>query len=348
MGGAIGHVVCHAEEAWTNALLDVFLNVTNGYGIEQLYVNTTARWYTEKTWSTWGKIMWVNQIKVLNPYSHRYRDKYYEGIHSNNAMVNTSTSELFACYGDRLVIDMTAEHALCEGDTYLRLYLDGSEVAENDDYDHGLCSTIYYDVTSSGCHNFTLSKGCYGSGACSGAPIISGPSSHWQLISEYFDSFFEASFTDSARSNVATSEIFACYGDQIEIELSRDDGHCEGDTYLRLYLDDKEVAKDDDSGQGVCSKLSYRVTSTCRNYTLAKGCYSNDACSGTPEIFIFRDIKSDYYSYYAYVDSNATIYYGNNNYLLDMLMSVSKFDDLLDRTYVYAEGQYMGKDLYDW
>jgi hypothetical protein len=48
LGGAVGHIICHANDAWTNTLMDVYLTVSDVDSMELVYINTTAHWYTEE------------------------------------------------------------------------------------------------------------------------------------------------------------------------------------------------------------------------------------------------------------------------------------------------------------
>ena len=52
------------------------------------------------------------------------------------------------------------------GDTYLRLFGGGSQVAYNDDSCGGTASFIQYTAATAG--TFELRAGCYSSGSCSG------------------------------------------------------------------------------------------------------------------------------------------------------------------------------------
>jgi hypothetical protein len=299
-------------------------------------------------WTTWGEIEWRNVIRVLNLNSEFYRDSYFEGSRTDSARVNTSTSVIPGCEGDYLRIDLSSKYSICTGDTYLRLFLDDVQVDEDDDSGDGLCSVIKYHVETAGCRNYTLVKGCYGNEQCSGAAIITAPSAKTKIVSQYQVGFYEASRTDSAKVNTSTSVIPGCEGDYLRIDSSSKYESCTGDTYLRLFLDDVQVDEDDDSGNGLCSVIQYHVrTAGCRNYTLVKGCYGNEQCSGDPMVTVSVKILV-HPTYEVYVDTAAHMAYGDNKYLWDVLMSHSKFDDLLDKMYSYAVGSYGGSSMYDW
>ena len=94
--------------------------------------------------------------------------------------------------------------------------------------------------------------------------------------------------TNSARENVATARFVACDGDSFILSTCSED--TDGDTYIRLFQDDIEVAADDDSMctySGLHSKISYGVGSSnatddaayCYSYRLDIGCYSNSQCT---------------------------------------------------------------------
>jgi hypothetical protein len=113
LGRAVGHIICHANDAWTNTLMDVYLTVSDVDSMELVYINTTAHWYTQETWTTWGEIEWRNVIRVLNLNSEFYRDSYFEGSRTDFAEVNTSTSVIKGCDGDYLRIDMSSKYSIC-------------------------------------------------------------------------------------------------------------------------------------------------------------------------------------------------------------------------------------------
>lgn len=94
---------------------------------------------------------------------------------------------------------------------------------------------------------------------------------------------YEASNTNSARQNTVNEDIYVCNGETLTFSLC--DGVCSGDTYLRLYLGDQEIADNDDKCN-VCSSLAFSTPSTegCNTYTLRQGCYGSGQCSGTVKI----------------------------------------------------------------
>jgi hypothetical protein len=169
-------------------------------------------------------------------------------------------------------------------------------------------------------------------------------------ITSYFDCFYEASRTSSATENYAECDIFACPGESIGISLCYGGGSCSGDTYIRLYDGMYEIAQNDDYC-GSCSQISrYNVGgSSCRNFTLREGCYSDFNCSGYPKIYISSPIvpessntseSSDITYYYVDRDLSLSFGYGDNKYAY--VTSVEDSNQY-EKFYVEASGGYGGE-----
>ncbi|KAJ1409773.1 hypothetical protein B484DRAFT_403116 [Ochromonadaceae sp. CCMP2298] len=85
---------------------------------------------------------------------------------TSSATQNTVLVVQDVCPGDRLTFSTCAQYS---GDTYIRLYLEGEQVAENDDSDSdgdALCSSIDYTYRGDSCYILVLQLGCYGTGEC--------------------------------------------------------------------------------------------------------------------------------------------------------------------------------------
>ena len=96
----------------------------------------------------------------------------FTATNTNSARQNTVDEDIFACPGTTVTFSLcSATGASCSGDTYLRLYDDsGAEIATNDD-SCGLCSSLTKTFTAP-CQTYTLAQGCYGSGSCGGAAVL--------------------------------------------------------------------------------------------------------------------------------------------------------------------------------
>ena len=102
--------------------------------------------------------------------------------------------------------------------------------------------------------------GCYGSGSCSAVvtaeviPYIA-PTTLFPYYTE------ELTETNNALKNYESVCAEGCYGDVMTFSA------CEGstsDTYFRLFLDSRQVAKNDDA----CSVASEVVSLYCKNWDL--------------------------------------------------------------------------------
>ena len=79
-----------------------------------------------------------------------------------------------ACFAGSIYI-ADCDPVRCLGssnDQYIRLYVNGMQVASNDD-SCSYCSVIDYRTVSATCQTYTLQQGCYGSSQCSGNFTIS-------------------------------------------------------------------------------------------------------------------------------------------------------------------------------
>lgn len=196
-GQAVGLI--SARIGSTQALIEMNMLATNPNGDEQAYVNTTAKWYTESAWTRWGNIEYKNIMRFHDPYSNTYLGCYYRVKGDRRAQETFVECPIIACEGDEIIADLCAKGAQCQGDPYLRLFLNGTEVESNDDH-CGLCSKIKYTYPGPGCVNLSLHEGCYNSRACEGEPMITAPSSPYPSYSFFVDSSVEFSYGDNVYS----------------------------------------------------------------------------------------------------------------------------------------------------
>lgn len=96
------------------------------------------------------------------------------------------------------------------------------------------------------------------------------------------DSFdYSATRTRSARSGTTNQDIPLLAGQTLTIGTCGVDGaSVSGDSYLRLYRGNSQVALNDDNCGGLGSRITYTASQT-GTYQIRAGCYSNRSCSGT-------------------------------------------------------------------
>lgn len=116
------------------------------------------------------------------------------------------------------------------------------------------------------------------------------------IISQYFCSQYYASGTSDARHNYVECAIYACPGWTVSVSLCSSSSICSGDTYLRLYDGDLELASNDDSCGGSCSAITKTLRfgdiSTCRDLSLHQGCFSQFSCSGRSWVTTTRTVTT--------------------------------------------------------
>ena len=97
---------------------------------------------------------------------------------------------------------------------------------------------------------------------------------------------FSVSNTNSARQNTADVELFVCPNMRLTMSVCSDEGgNYMGDTYLRLFDGDVEIATNDDTcSLGSQITYDFSTAESCKIYRFAQGCYSASSCSGTVAI----------------------------------------------------------------
>ena len=99
---------------------------------------------------------------------------YYSTSLTASATVNTVSYTFTACFAGTIHI-ADCDSVRCLGssnDQYIRLYVNGVQVASNDD-SCNYCSVIDYRSVSDTCQTYTLQQGCYKNNQCSGNFTIS-------------------------------------------------------------------------------------------------------------------------------------------------------------------------------
>ena len=197
----------------------------------------------------------------------------FSASNTNSAQQNTVNRTVTLNAGETITVGTCGlANASFTGDTYLRLFAGGAQVASNDDACGGLGSQLSY--TSAGGGAVEIRVGCYASGSCSGTAAweISGPSANTLP--------FSASNTNSAQQNTVNQSIAVTAGQTLTIgTCGVPNSSFSGDTYLRLFSGGSQVASNDDACGGLGSQLSYTAPSN-GTVEVRVGCYSSGSCSG--------------------------------------------------------------------
>jgi hypothetical protein len=118
----------------------------------------------------------TNEIEIpadMNPvYMEVPRCYPFNVSNTNSATTNTNDCNLFVCPGTILSFrTCLSDGKTCAGDTFLRLFQGGTELANNDD-GCGFCSELTYEFQGSTCDTYSLHQGCFGDSQCSGQTWI--------------------------------------------------------------------------------------------------------------------------------------------------------------------------------
>ncbi|MFY1825113.1 trypsin-like peptidase domain-containing protein [Myxococcus fulvus] len=203
----------------------------------------------------------------------------YTATNTNSAQQDTANRRITLGAGQSLTVATCGlSGAAYDGDTFLRLFRNGIEVAHNDDACAGRGSSITYTATTAG--EYEVRAGCYGSGSCGGTVIweVSGGAPPSPPTSGTFS--FSATNTDHARRNTITRDIPLTQGQMLIVATCGMPGASyNGDTILRLFSGATPLTWNDDACNGRGSSTTYTATST-RSVQVRVGCYGNDSCSG--------------------------------------------------------------------
>ncbi|KAJ1414994.1 hypothetical protein B484DRAFT_454676 [Ochromonadaceae sp. CCMP2298] len=215
---------------------------------------------------------------------------------TDSAKQNYEEAAVWACPDDKLVFSTcdVAPADLDTADTFLRLYMGDTKVAQNDDWsnapdDNDECSRIVYTYTEASCGWLTLRMGCYDDTDCFMTATVSV--SHTNLF-PYTTGVL--SDTDSARQNYVSVWQSVCPDEEYTFSTCDQRGpqsaidNDYGDTFLRLFLDGVIVKQNDDfwganddndEDNDVCSRIKYTYTeAACGHLELRLGCYDDDEC----------------------------------------------------------------------
>jgi len=202
-----------------------------------------------------------------------------------------------ACPGQRLLFSTCSQFA---GNTYFRLYLDGSQVASNDNVRPGeLCSEVSYDYAEADCGTLQLRLGCKNNDACqmtgtvevtvaftptpeptpepTAPPICVDPD-----VNAFPHSTCTLTDTNDAQQNTVSVRIHACPGDLLLFYAAPYVGH----PYIRLYLDGVQVGLNN-LGLASVHSGTYAYTADCGTLELRLGCSGSSSCQMTAIGIVF-------------------------------------------------------------
>jgi len=185
-----------------------------------------------------------------------------------------------ACPGEQLQFTTCSQYV---GDTFIRLFLDGLQVAFNDDL-NALCSGIDYTYTSASCGELDLHLGCFADNACQMTATVEINCEDSQINSFPYTTCNLVD-TNNALQNTVAVQQEACPGEQLQFTTC---SQYVGDTFIRLFLDGLQVAANDDVSLGnICSVINYSYTGTvCADLELHLGCFATNNCQMTGTVDI--------------------------------------------------------------
>jgi hypothetical protein len=234
---------------------------------------------------------------VFVPIVYTFPVQTPEMTNTNDAQQNYVTVCFTACPMQTLLFTTCNDTALQTGDPYLRLFLGGEQLAENDDT-CGVFPQISYVVPTEGiCQDdYCLHIGCYDTTSCSAyveftaqdaEPPTSAPSSVPTLGNAFPVQTPVMSDTNNALQNTTISCVYACAYQQLQFTTCGGQGTTNGDPLLRLYLGDLEVAANDNFC-GDFPRIAYNVSAgePCQEYCLHIGCSGSTSCSANVEFAV--------------------------------------------------------------
>jgi hypothetical protein len=267
----------------------------------------------------------------------------YAAATTSSATVNYQAFTIKLSAGQ--VLDLgtcDVEGSSFSGDTYLRLFLNATELASSDDACGGVGSEISYTAAIDG--TYEVRMGCFSSGTCSGTVgySVSTPGASGGLAGARS---FAGAGTSSATTGVSTAIVPLSQGQVIDVgTCGISGGSFGGDTYLRLIDTELggnvEVATSDDACGGTGSRITYTAARTGL-YQVRLGCYASTTCSGvaaytiTPEPSIGQMLPLNFTSASTYLASRPAEPAGDtisdvdaNEFTLDLKEALTEDDTL--------------------
>jgi hypothetical protein len=161
-------------------------------------------------------VLLVFIIPILSVFGD-FQCPQYTVYNTNDATEYYATCTFSVCQNEIVTFSMCGNGA-CDGDTVIRLYDNlGAQVASNDD-SCDICSQILdYQVTTSGCQEYSLHEGCYGYNACQGTVTVTGAAATTYISStpgnEAID---DDAITHGNSSSSGCSDVASCYADSYD------------------------------------------------------------------------------------------------------------------------------------
>jgi len=91
---------------------------------------------------------------------------------------------------------------------------------------------------------------------------------------------FTATGTSGATVNTVNEDIWICPDETLTFTLCSGGATATGDTLIRLFDGNEQLANNDDSCGLVSQISSFSFTRSCRYYTIKQGCYGGGGCGG--------------------------------------------------------------------
>jgi hypothetical protein len=203
----------------------------------------------------------------------------YSATNTDSAQQNTANFNILLAAGQTITLGTCGVPGSSgTGDTELRLFDAGNaQVAVNDDACAPLLSELSFTAPTAGIYQ--LRAGCFSAGACSGTVAYTVTSNDGAGAFSY-----SAANTASATINTFDQPLALQAGQTIQFATCGLTGSTgTGDTYLRLYGPDSELATlSDDACGGLLSQASFTVPAGSEGaYLIRAGCFSGNTCSGT-------------------------------------------------------------------
>ena len=206
---------------------------------------------------------------------------------SGEASTATSMMCVDGCVGQ--VLRFTACEEVYSGDPYIYLVNgNSSELLQSNDDSCGLASELSFTVAdiSEGCNSYCIYMGCYANGRCQytmNAYSEADDTINFNttvVSSDYWPMVYYTIATADATVNTANGGYTAAEGDVMTFSTMLYPNDPFVDTFLRLYVNNIEVASNDDFGDVFTSQITWTATEA-GNYSLHAGCANSDSCSGT-------------------------------------------------------------------
>mgnify|MGYP003385540023 CR=1 FL=1 len=171
-GAATGLLSAEVRDNGEWADISLLIQAENDAEIEIMYLNMLAKWNTDSMWSESGNIDYSIALQLMETTGDTFLGPPFVVYGSDSLAGNYQASWIYTCPGDFIEVSLCDDRATCYEDTYLALFQNGVELAQNDDY-CGMCSSVYFSAwNSSECGEVEVRYGCYGNSVCSGSAAI--------------------------------------------------------------------------------------------------------------------------------------------------------------------------------